>query len=163
MYSMKTIKCRFGDFDFDRFAREMLRFYRKIGARGTHPSAYVTRVEKPGGAPESVPAKGRDTFKEELESGLWLFFPFCEPNAGAPVRCADGRPRKVDGDKEFCLGDTDTAGYLLGLKNGRLTIHSAVQSLSCLPPASVDIVRNCGVLDKPMTKFIQSFSRQIYT
>jgi hypothetical protein len=94
---------------------------------------------------------------KELESGLWLFFPFCGPNVGEPVPCADGKSLEIDEDNDFCLGDVDTAGYLLGLKNDQLTIHSVVQSLYCMPTASVDITRKCGPLEKPMVQFIKQY------
>lgn len=154
---MKSIKCKLNDFEFDKFVKDMIRFYRKITDPGIHPSSWITRVKKPGGAPEFGPDKGRNKVMKELESGLWLFFPFCGPNVGEPFLCADGKSREIDEGGDFCLGDVDEAGYLLGLKNNQLTIHSAVQSLSCMPVASVDIVRKCGPLEKPMVQFIKQY------
>ncbi len=154
---MKSIKCKLNDFEFDRFVKDMMRFFLKITEPGIHPSACISQVKKPGNAPEFSPDKGRNTFMKELESGLWLFFPFCGPNVGEPFLCADGKSRKLEDDKDFCLGDVDTAGYLLGLKKDRLIIHSAIQSLSCMPVASMDIVRKCGPLEKPMVQFIKQY------
>jgi len=73
---------------------------------------------------------------KELEAGLWLFCPFCGPNVGKPFPCADGQSREIDEDDDFCLGDVDEAGYLLGLKNDRL-YHSPRNSIFGLPAAPI--------------------------
>ena len=65
---MKSIVCQRKEFDLDRFIKDIFKFHKKIGAKGFHPSSYVTWVKKPGDRPEFGSPKGRDTLLDELES-----------------------------------------------------------------------------------------------
>jgi hypothetical protein len=118
---------------------------------------------------------------EMKEFGAVLFFPFSESNIGEPIKCADGNQYIVPADceddcdntelecsecsrqheRDFCMGDTDCVGYLVSLKEGIITIDSAMYySGSCTFPPSSDLKEDCYIFDQPMTEFLNRFRKE---
>jgi hypothetical protein len=102
---------------------------------------------------------------ELVKGDKLFFFGFSDPDVGEPIRCADGKAYKYkyDGDSDFRLGgETDVVGYLVQVKNGMVTIKSAIHSFGgCpVPPAFVQIVPDCDVFETPITTFLKKFVKK---
>lgn len=153
---MKEIRLSFEKFMFNEFVEKMFEFACEI----MESSYAVPWVYKVGDIPEYDEEKDeRDYVTELKEEGKQLYFAFSNINIGDPINCADGKEYEIDEESRFCLGDTDTVGYLLKYHDGELIINSAVNAGgACVaPPPSIDLEKDCDVFDKPMEKFIKKF------
>lgn len=153
---MKEIIVPIEKFDFQRFEDKSIEFAKQV----LDTDYAVAWVEKSGDIPEyEINYLDRSSLLEALNQGKALFFMFTNTNTGDSINCVDGEGYEIDEESDFCLGDADCVGYLLQIKNGVLTINSAVNSggACTFPPPSLDIEINCDVFDKPMEKFIKRF------
>ena len=107
----------------------------------------------------------RNIRKELFEDKSTLCFPFSTSiNDDGEVLCANGKAYIVhdgnleedeEAEEQFYLTDTTSVGFLVEENQGYLVIKSA--KIASVAEGWVEVVENCGILDRPMNDFIDSF------
>lgn len=172
---MEQLKMPVEDFNLEKFVETTLEFLKGIINPEVDPTCVIDVHDSEKDVPEVDVTERRDVINEMKEFGAILFFPFSEPNVGDPIKCADGNEYILptdcaddcdnpesecsdEVDDNFCMGDTDNVGYLVGVRGGVLTIDSAMYySGSCTFPSSSDLKEDCYIFDQPMTEFVNRF------
>lgn len=174
---MKEIKIPLKKFDLTQFVKEMLDFiakqYKVSSAEDMDPSYMMPTLSKFGPIwrarfNEDSHVK-RDILSELLDEKQLLFFIFSFPIDDESHHCADGKeyilPEETineESDSDFGLGDTDSVGFLVQVKNGVVTLNSGILELEGGLPGPgpiVDIVDDCDVFETHMTKFLDKFMK----
>ncbi len=163
---MKEISVPLENFDLDGFINRTIDFLKTQTSEEIDPSAAITWVESPGLGPHDEDEQGWDFKAKLLEGEVFILFPFAPPGDSVELYCADGKSYNLSSDddehEEGIYVDTffdATIGYLVRVDNGTISFNSAICPIAggCGPPARVNLYPDCGVLEQPMTEFIQGF------
>jgi hypothetical protein len=139
------------DFDLDGFLAAYRRFYREWSERDDAEYSVVVQLRH-GDTPVPV-YEDRDLSDELLYRGWLLFFPMHESLAGEEALCIDGVRRDIG---EFDIGVADNYGFLVEVRDGKISLHPALYDGSGNVPR-LDLQGRCSVLDEAMERFARSF------
>lgn len=170
---MKEIKVPVKQFDLKGVYEKTIEFIDNNFTCDFHSTYFILPVDEPKSQTYGVPPEGWDVLGSLQRGEYQAFFPFALADDEC-THCADGTVVKHpeddwDGDDEdmegneeedaFSLSMTDTGGFLVQIKDGLITINSAVHfSGMCPGPMpSVDLEPDCGALDYIMTRFVVRF------
>jgi len=168
---MKHIHMPLEKFDLDGFINKTISFIEAQISKKIDPSAAIVWVEAPGRGPYDEGDHGWDFKAKLMEGEVFLLFPFALPGDSIELHCADGKSYNISSDspddeesEEGVYVDTffdATIGYLVRVDNGTISLSSAICPIpgGCGPFARVNLYPDAGVLEQPMTEFIQGFIR----
>ena len=150
------------DFNLEKFIKTNLAFYKTILSENINPSDIVQEmVDADGRVRDIAENESRDLNSELTAENKELFFPFTDIGLNESLRCADGGSYKMDEDSEFCLGETEQAGFLTIVDKGNIYFKSAVfyPGAHIAPPPSLEIC-DCDVFDGLMSKYLENFIKK---
>jgi len=163
---MKEIRIQLECFASEGFLARTLEFLRGQVSPELDPSFGMVWVHSIGDVPVFGRKSGWDVLSALKEEGKLVFFPFAHADADGTLTCADGNTygpasdNEASGESEETLiGLEDSIGFLVQIKEEAVIINSAIHAGGgCTGPAPrVDLYPDCGLLEKPMEKFIRSF------
>jgi hypothetical protein len=122
-------------------------------------------VESPGHSLHDEGDEGWDFRSKLVNDSVRVFFPFAIPDFKGSFECADGNCYRVpaedeDEDDDQCSVEEDVVGYFVRVRDGVISIASAICPLSgSIPPATLDLLPDCKGLEQPMLDFIHGFMK----
>jgi hypothetical protein len=144
-----------GQFDLEGYLEGYRQFYRAWAGEDADADASVPVLRTFGDTPQPV-YDNRDLAGELLNRGWLLFFSMHEPLVDDTALCIDGLRREVGA---FDIGPADTYGFLVEVRDGRVSLHPAFYDGSSGPAPTVEFQAHCSVLDEPMARFAARFVR----
>jgi hypothetical protein len=161
---MKEISIPLEYFNMDPFVDKTIDFIKSRIYPGTNPICEIVCVEQPGDVPISD-LKTEWEVRASLNEGMRsFFFTFAYADEDGLLVCADGKSYRSGDDDEdsedgILIGMEDSLGYLVKVENGLVIINTAIHAGGAFPGplSSVELVKDCYVLEAPMAKFIGTF------
>ena len=161
---MKEIRTQLANFDINAFLARTVQFLGHQVSPKVDPTYGIVWVQSVGDVPVFGPESGWDVLAALVKEEKIIFFPFAHADADGTFTCADGNTYASlsdyqDSADQMIIGLEDSLGFLVQVKGGYVIINSAIHAGgACTGPSpSVALYPNCGVLEKPMEKFIQGF------
>lgn len=161
---MKEIRIPLEHFELEALLARTVEFLRECMSPEVDPTYGIIWVQSIGDVPVFGPESGWNVLHGLRQEGKMVFFPFAFKDDDGTLTCADGntyRQASTDEDTEdgMLIGLEDSIGNLVQVKQGTIIFNSAIHAGGgCTGPApSIDLRPDCGVLDKPMEKFIRGF------
>jgi|GEM_PF-514550 len=163
---MKEIQISLEEFDLEALLETTVQFLKEQVSPEVDPTYGIVWVQSNDDVPVFGPESGWDVPSGLKKEGKIVFFPFARADADGTFTCADGNtygaaPDDEESDDYMLIGMEDSIGFLVQVKDGTVIINSAIHAGGACPgpPPSIDLSPDCGVLEKPMEKFIKDLVR----
>ena len=148
--SHKTVKK--DKFRLDKFVKDLIDFSNDIG------TYFLKGKASDGSIFFEKTVDGLTDEFEILDKALSFFLTFSNVGVNQDeVHCADGKSYELVGSDEYLIGDVDTVGFLISVKEEDIKIDFVINyggSCGCSPDITPG---NCGVFEKPMLEFVNNY------
>jgi hypothetical protein len=152
-----TLTVPLDHFNLKGFLEGYRQFYRAWAGEDAHADASVPVLHTFGDTPQPV-YDNRDLVGELVNRGWLLFFAMHEALVDDTALCIDGLRRETEA---FDIGPADAYGFLVEVRDGRVSLHPALYDGSSGPVPTVEFQGHCNVLDELMTRFAARFVRRV--